>query len=158
MPSAWAQSDEEGVSLLNRGEYEKAREILASVGDTQASIEGYFETYLQTGQFAEGLERAERRRARSSDSPYVLYAHGRLLVATGRLAEAEEAYRNAIDIKGDYWRAGLELADLFFFYRASQIRTKSLQCTVQSLQAGIVHHSGRPGCGRTCRRQPGRIS
>lgn len=34
--------------------------------------------------------------------------------AVGRYPEAEDARRRALEAKGDFWRVGLELADLFY--------------------------------------------
>ena len=105
---AQAQS---GEGLLNTGKYREAREAFVdSLSGT--NIEGYFETYLQTGSHEEGMRRAQEMRGDSSQAEYVNYAIGRLHMATGNWIEAEEAYLAAIQAKNDYWRAGLELAEL----------------------------------------------
>ena len=104
---------ETAASLLNRGAYMEARIRFGDQIESGADVEGYFETYLQTGGFAEGLQQAEVLLDRWPESPYVHYMRGRLLVKTGDLDSAERAFQEAIKRKGDFWRAGLALADLY---------------------------------------------
>lgn len=101
------------ASLLNSGAYAEARTRYALQLESGDDVEGYIETYLQTAEFAQGLERVEDLLRRWPESPFVHYAQGRLLVASGSLAAAESAFREAIRRKGDYWLAGLALADLY---------------------------------------------
>ncbi len=101
--------------LLNSGEYRQARsafeeDLSPDAGD---AIEGFFETFLQTGDYDQGLAAVERYTSRWPDNAHIHYARGRLLRAVGRLAEAEQALIRAIQAKPNYWRAGLEVADLF---------------------------------------------
>ena len=110
----FAQSAKE---LLSRGAYQEARstfrdQLTPAAG---AAIEGYFETFLQTGAYDEGLSEARRLLGQWPDNAFVQYGRGRLLWSTGQLREAEEALISAIRSKSDYWRAGLEVADLFEF-------------------------------------------
>ena len=134
--AAWAQPAPE---LLNAGQYMRARAAFAEnlVADAGGAIEGYFETFLQTGDFYEGLAAAERRRTQWPGNAFVLYAEGRLLRAVGRIQEAEQALIGAIQAKSDYWRAGLELADLFA-YTGQQRRARGLYSTLSNnLRQGI---------------------
>ena len=106
---------QDAYELLNTGEYRAARAAFSRSlqPDDGDAIEGYFETYLQTGQYEDGLEQADRYLSRWSNNPHVLYVRGRLLQTVGQLEEAQQAYIAAIQAKPDYWRAGLEVADLF---------------------------------------------
>ena len=101
-----------GTALLNHGQYAKARTTFADSLEGPA-IEGYFETFLQTGEIRQGLHRVNTMQEESPDDPYVHYASGRLHMAKGDWAAASEAYGQAITLKNDYWRAGLELAEVF---------------------------------------------
>ena len=99
-------------ALLNEGSYREAR---AAFSDSLygINIEGYFETYLQTGAYEAGLRRAQQLLRNTSQPAYVNYAIGRLHTVTGSWTEAEAAYLAAIQAKNDYWLAGLELAELY---------------------------------------------
>ena len=99
-------------ALLNEGKYQEAR---AAFSDSLygVNIEGYFETYLQTGAFEAGLRRAQQMLRNTSQPEYVNYAIGRLHKVTGNWAEAGAAYLASIQAKNDYWLAGLELAELY---------------------------------------------
>ena len=110
--SVHAQTAQE---LLNSGQYREAREAFedALSPEDGAAIEGFFQTYLDLGEFEEGLEEVERYESRWSGNPYIAYAKGQLLWHTGRLTEAQEAFIVAVRAKPDYWRAGLAIADLF---------------------------------------------
>ncbi len=110
--AAWAQS---ASALLNSGQYLRARSAFEdSLGaDRQEAIEGFFESFLQRGDFQEGLAEAERLLARWPRNAFVLYGKGRLLQETGQLIASEEAFIAAVGVKPDYWRAGLALAELF---------------------------------------------
>ncbi len=104
--------------LLNRGEYQQVRRQLSGVLDsgnrpTYKEISAYFDTYLFTGELAAGLQRADALMRRWPTNPAVDYNRGRLLSAAGRYEEAEDALTAAIRAKGDYWEAGMELADLY---------------------------------------------
>ena len=106
---------QEAAELLNSGQYARARAAYETMlgPDEGAALEGYFETYLQSGAYAAGLQEADRYLGRWPGTAQLLYARGRLLWAVGRLGEAESALIDAIRAKPDYWRAGLEVADLF---------------------------------------------
>ena len=113
-----ATDDEVAAAAFKKGEYAEARQLYQALLDTAtvatpAHIVGYLETFLTLGDYGEGLGEAELLLAKTPDNPYLLYGKGRFLVALGRYEEAEAALRNAIQKKGDFWRAGLELADLF---------------------------------------------
>ncbi len=100
-----------GSDLLNTGQYLQAREAFRDslYGE---NIEGYFETYLQTGSYEAGLREAEELLKSVSEPEYVNYSIGRLHMAMGNWEEAEVSYIRAIEVRNDYWRAGLELAHL----------------------------------------------
>ena len=105
-------------SLLNSGAYDEARahygRLLQEARTPEAAnITGYADTFLHTAEYVTGLEQVEALLIRWPQDPYVLAARGRLLWALGRLEEAEEALTSAIRAKGDYWRTGLELAELY---------------------------------------------
>ena len=107
--AAHAQSAD---ALLNSGRYDEAHEAFEDSLQGRA-IEGYFETYVLKGSTEDGLRRVERMLDQSPENPYVHYAAGRLHMARGAWEEAESAYTLAIQFKNDYWRAGLELGDLY---------------------------------------------
>ncbi len=113
----WSAAAQPGTDtaaqLLNRGAYADARARYAAELESGEDVEGYVETYLQTAEFAQGLNRVTELLRRWPESPYVHYVHGRLLVETGSLAAAETAFQEAIRRKRDYWAAGLALADLY---------------------------------------------
>ncbi len=100
-----------GEDLLNAGQYSDAREAFAD-SLYGVNIEGYFETYMQTGSHEAGLRRAQQLLRSSSETEYVNYAIGRLHMAMGNWEGAEEAFMASIQSRNDYWRAGLELANL----------------------------------------------
>lgn len=106
--SAVAQS---GQDLLNQGQYDEARAALADRLEGSA-IETYFETYLQSGALQQGMQRAEDLLKSRPQDPHIHYAAGRLHMAVGDWDAAETAFTRAIDFKNDYWRAGLELAEV----------------------------------------------
>ena len=104
-------------SALTKGDYQDARGrykalLDGSNGRTPEHIVGYLETFLYTGEYEAGLGEVESMMVTASSDPYLLYMNGRLLVAVGRLDEAGAAFERAIRHKNDFWRAGLELADL----------------------------------------------
>ena len=113
-----APGEEVAATALKKGDYTEARQRYQALLDTAtvaapAYIVGYLETFLTLGDYGEGLGEAELLLGKMPGNPYVLYVKGRLLAALGRYEEAEAALRDAIEKKGDFWRAGLELADLF---------------------------------------------
>ncbi|MCY4159539.1 MAG: peptidase MA family metallohydrolase [Bacteroidetes bacterium] len=132
---------QDGEDLLNAGQYSEAREVF---GDSLfgTNIEGYFETYLQTGDYGTGLHRAQEMLIQSTQQEYVNYAMGRLYMAIGNWSEAEKAYLTAIQIRNDYWRAGLYLADLY--YLRGNIRQSSRLYS-------IIHRRLRQGGFTTAR-------
>jgi len=105
------------VAALKKGDYAEARGLYQALlsGPDSAAPEhrvGYLETFLDPGDYQEGLQEADRLLAKTPDDPYVLSVKGRLLVAVGRYGEAEETFRKAVEQKNDFWRVGLEWADL----------------------------------------------
>ncbi|MFQ5571756.1 MAG: tetratricopeptide repeat protein [Rhodothermales bacterium] len=117
--SGCAQTPEEQSAehALQTGDYPEARRLYKALLDapdpaTAEHTVGYFETFLATGDYRDGLRDIEARLAQTPDAPYLLSMKGRLLVAVGRYAEADQAFRKAGQQKPDYWRNALELADL----------------------------------------------
>jgi len=108
---ASAAAAQSGQDLLNQGQYDQARAELEDRSEG-ADIEAYFETYLQSGAFTQGLRRADVMLRRRPSDPFLHYAAGHLHMAQGDWDAAEAAYNQAINLKNDYWRAGLELADV----------------------------------------------
>ena len=108
---ASAAAAQSGQELLNQGQYDQARAALEDQSEG-TDIEAYFETYLQSGELAQGLRRADALLRRRPSDPYLHYSAGRLHMAQGDWDAAEAAYNQAINLKNDYWRAGLELADV----------------------------------------------
>ncbi len=106
---AYGQNGEE---LLNSGRYSEAQEVLSD-SLYGRNIERYFETYLQTGNYDIGLQRAEAMLGNTSEPAYISYSIGRLQMARGNWVEAEAAFQDAIQTQDNYWRAGLELAELY---------------------------------------------
>lgn len=114
----WAQETDERTTkaedALQTGKYQEARrlyKVLLEGGQPEAA-EGYFETYLQVGDYEGGLSKVNVYLNRNKDDAYLVYTKGRLLAAVGRYEEAEEAFRTAGRLKPDYWRNALELAFL----------------------------------------------
>lgn len=114
-----ADRGQAAVSALTQGDYPEARRLYKALlddpdGRTPENVVGYLETFLDAGDYQDGLREAEALLARGSSDPYLLYMQGRLLRAVGRLDEAGAALERAVRHKNDFWRAGLELADLLY--------------------------------------------
>lgn len=102
--------EREAAEALRHGEYAQARRLYADVLDAKPEVAPqYAESFLALGDYDEGLSRLSSH-ARSRTDPHLLYAQGRLLAATGRYAEAEEAFRSALDKQPELLRNKLELA------------------------------------------------
>ena len=107
------------ASALTRGDYQDARSLYQSLlaranNPAPEHVVGYLETFLFTGDYDEGIGEAESMMATASSDPYLLYMKGRLLMVVGRYDEAGTVLERAVRHKNDFWRAGLELADLYY--------------------------------------------
>lgn len=99
-----------GVLMLRKGEYAKAEkylsEAVAMFPDASLALANLGHVYAAQGRFAEALEMF--RRALPGDSAPGGLAHedhngmGLCLAQLGRLDEAEEQYRKALELKPDY--------------------------------------------------------
>lgn len=116
-----AQSPDEAVrqaeEALRTGDYETARRryrtFFDASGRTRTDLApSYFEAFLATGAYAEGLAETAVWLEQAPGDPHLLLARGRLLRAAGRYAEAEAAFTQALERQPDAWPAMLELADL----------------------------------------------
>lgn len=102
--------EQEAAEALRHGEYSQARRLYGELLDTNPAVAPlYAETFLMLGEYDEGLSRLTSHAQARSD-PHLLYARGRLLAATGRYADAEEAFRSALQKKPDLLHNNLELA------------------------------------------------
>jgi len=106
------------ASALKTGDYEKARDLFKPLvekvtGDDRETVMGYFETFLEVGEYADGLKEVDAYLQKSPDDPYLLNIKGRFHVITGEYGEAEKAFALARVQKFDYWRNILDLAELF---------------------------------------------
>jgi tetratricopeptide (TPR) repeat protein len=107
---------ERGEALLKSGQYEDARVLFRRLLDAAPADDaalGLASAYAHTGDYEEGLEAVDELIAGTPDAPRLIQARGRLLVLLGRFDEAEEAFRNALNVKTDLWTCGIDLADLF---------------------------------------------
>ena len=108
----------QAVSALKIGEYKKARGLFKPLvdkvtGDDREAVMGYFETFLEVGEYAGGLKEVESYLQKSPEDPYLLNIKGRFHVATGKYEEAQKEFAQARIRKFDYWRNILDLAELF---------------------------------------------
>ncbi len=105
------------IEALNSGDYLQARSALASLlSDSLATspeiVEGYFESYLNTGEYDEGIQEAASRIAANPNNAYLHHMHGRLLSVKGRWQEAEQAYIKSAEADNTYWRNVLSIGEL----------------------------------------------
>ncbi len=106
-----------GLSLLRTGEYAEAQKALeplvGSAADSAGvATVGFLESFLETGNYRDGLTRARQLSNANPDNPYLNYATGRLLRATGQLQLADSTFRRAAALKRNYWRNALALGEL----------------------------------------------
>lgn len=102
---------------LQSGDYETARSLYQDRVDQSSAplldVVYLAETYLLTGEYADGLKAVEKKLQSLSNDPYVLHAKGVLLEAQGQYDEAYAAYLASAEAKNDLWRNILSLAELF---------------------------------------------
>jgi len=121
VPGSFLTAQDAGDTLqkardaLHRGAYKEARALYqpyldSLVGDEKEKAAGYFETFLARGEYAAGLEEAERYLEKSPENPVFLNARGKFLAATGKYHDAETAFRSARSQKYDYWKNAEDLA------------------------------------------------
>jgi len=84
------------ASALRTGDYEKARGLFKPLvdkvtGDDRETVMGYFETFLEVGEYADGLKEVDAYLQKSPEDTYLLNMKGRFHVVTGNYGEAEKA-------------------------------------------------------------------
>ena len=102
---------------LRTGDYREARRLFRPLvdsvtGDRREEITGYFETYLATGEYDDGLDEVNGYLETSPDDPYLLHMKGRFLDVKGEYDAAGEAYVSAWEKKNDYVRNLLAIGGL----------------------------------------------
>ncbi|MFC1477005.1 tetratricopeptide repeat protein [candidate division KSB1 bacterium] len=112
------QDQQKARLALRSGNYEEARELFKPLlekltGDARQIAMGYFETFIETGEYSEGLTEVESYLEADPQDPYLLHIKGRLLTATGKYEEAEDCYTQSRNQKYDYWRNIVDLAELY---------------------------------------------
>lgn len=109
--------DDAANAALQSGDYETARSLyqdrVNQAGAPLIDIVYLAETYLLTGEYADGLKAVEAKLKELDADPYILHARGLLLEAQGRYEEAYAAYLASAEAKNDLWRNILALAELF---------------------------------------------
>ncbi|GIV60570.1 MAG: hypothetical protein KatS3mg043_1659 [Rhodothermaceae bacterium] len=106
-----AQEPDPAGAALQAGDYAAARTLLARHLDDGVTehAPAFAETFLKTGAYEEGLRAVETYLQRRERDPYLLHARGRLLAMLGRYDEAEQAFREALGRRPDFWRNTVEL-------------------------------------------------
>ncbi len=108
----------EASEKIRRGDYLAARKLLAPILAKQQpeSYEvagGYFETFLATGEYEQGLETVKKFLEKFPNNPFLLNARGNLLVQTGNYMEAESLFKLARSYKQNFLENSSDLAGLY---------------------------------------------
>ncbi len=108
---------EKARTALKVGEYLQARELVQpflmdTTFEKGESIQAYFSTFLEKGEYEEGLAEAESLLSKLPRNPYLLHMIGRFLVKKGAYQEALERFSEAYQLKSDFPRNLLEIGDL----------------------------------------------
>ncbi len=108
---------ESAEQAIRSGNFDQARAVYRALmestgGKWTESTSGYFASYAETGDYAEGLAEINTYLKQDPENPYLLHMQGRLLAATGRYSEAETSFHEAARRKNDYWGNTLELGRL----------------------------------------------
>ena len=118
---AYAQESDNQFTIANQafqsGKYLDARNLFEPLIETtdenhSAIIKIYFETYLNLGEYENGLNRVEGLLNNSPEDASLLYIKGRFLVAIGKLSKAEQVFINTQNIDDGYLPNLLEIANL----------------------------------------------
>ncbi len=118
---AFARQSDNQFTIANQafqsGLYLEARNLfeplLATTDENHSTnIKIYFETYLNLGEYENGLIRIEELLKNSPEDPSLLYIKGRFLVTIGKLSEAEQVFISAQKIDDGYLPNLLEIANL----------------------------------------------
>ncbi len=101
-------------TALQAGDYDEARSLYEDLLEDAASVASmdvvyYTETFLIPGDYQEGLEALTD----FPDNEFVLHARGTLYEELGQYQAAEAAYRGAAEVRQDFWRNLLQVAELF---------------------------------------------
>lgn len=108
----------EANKKINSGDYLEARKTLASILEKQQpenyeAAGSYFETFLATGEYEQGLETVKKLLKKSANNPFLLNAKGRLLFQTGNYEQAESLFKLARSFKQNFWENSYDLAGLY---------------------------------------------
>lgn len=114
----YADALDEALLALKIGDYEEARKLFRPLleldtGDDREKVMGYFETFLDVGEYTAGLEEIEKYLEKIPDDPYLFNMKGRLLILTGKYDEAEQEFIRSRMFKFDYWRNLYDLAEYY---------------------------------------------
>ncbi len=101
-------------TALQAGEYKEARSLYEDLLDDASNVASmdvvfFSETFLIPGDYQDGLNAL----ADLPDNEFVLHARGTLYEELGQYQEAEAAYRASAEVKQDFWRNLLQVAELF---------------------------------------------
>ncbi len=109
---------EKAKTAMQAGNYFEARRLFSPfLMDTTIEngepIQAYFTTFLERGEYDEGLAEAESVLFKLPDNPYLLHMIGCFLVEKGKYQEALDHFGEAFELKNDFPRNLLEIGDLF---------------------------------------------
>ncbi|MFC1490334.1 tetratricopeptide repeat protein [Candidatus Latescibacterota bacterium] len=114
--------DSEALDAANEalciGDYSEARKLYkplvdSETGDLEEEITGYFETFLATGEYKDGLAEVNEYLEKKPDNPYLLHIKGKFYEAAGEYALAEEAYIHSWTMKNDFYQNLFSIGELF---------------------------------------------
>ncbi|KPK95980.1 hypothetical protein AMJ80_02535 [bacterium SM23_31] len=109
---------EDALVALKIGDYSEARKLFRPLleldtGDDREKVMGYFETFIDIGEYTAGLEEIEKYLEKTPEDPFLLNMKGRLLILTGKYDEAEKAFIQSRMQKFDYWRNLIDLGEYY---------------------------------------------
>lgn len=111
------KSIEKAQGALAIGDYLEARKLFRPFFDNpmqldRAAAHGYFETFLARGEYEEALGELDSYLSIAPEDPSLLHAKGRLLIATGKYAQAQELLMRVQEMDADYPENLLALGEL----------------------------------------------
>jgi tetratricopeptide (TPR) repeat protein len=132
------------------------RPLVASLATGTRDLVAIAEFVAETGETDLALEALARAREKSRNEPPVLLAHGRLLLQTGRFAEARETFREAFDRDPEAGAAAYQWAQTrrweggdgeealaLLSARSARVRTPQARACFEFARAKIADDLGR---------------